>query len=78
MVKNVELKMSTCKVADQVPIRAPGLRRLQIAVKLKLRLTLTNAKKERISVTVMERMLRLRRNCLHIFIKLQYKFLQYD
>ena len=35
VVKNVELKMSTCKVADQVPIRAPGLRKLQIAVKLK-------------------------------------------
>ena len=51
VVTNEELEMSTCEVADDVPVRAPGLRGLQIAVKLKLRLT--NAK-----IRVMKRTLR--------------------
>ena len=46
---NEELEMSTCEVADvdDVPVRTPGLRGLQIAVMLKLRLT-NDSKKKRI------------------------------
>ena len=40
VVTNEELEMSTCEVVDvdDVPVRTPGLRGLQIAVMLKLRL----------------------------------------
>ena len=44
-----ELEMSTCEVVDHVPVQAPGLRGLQIAVMLKLRLT-NDSKKKRISI----------------------------
>ena len=49
VVTNEKLEMSTCEVADvdDVPVRTPGLRGLQIAVMLKLRLT-NDSKKKRI------------------------------
>ena len=47
VVTNEELEMSTCEVVDHVPVQAPGLRGLQIAVMLKLRLT-NDSKKKRI------------------------------
>ena len=49
VVTNEELEMSTCEVVDHVPVQAPGLRGLQIAVMLKLRLT-NDSKKKRISI----------------------------
>jgi len=51
VVTNEELEMSTCEVfdVDDVPVRTPGLRGLQIAVMLKLRLT-NDSKKKRISI----------------------------
>jgi len=49
VVTNEELEMSTCEVVDHIPVQAPGLRGLQIAVMLKLRLT-NDPKKKRISI----------------------------
>ena len=51
VVTNEELEMSTCEVVDvdDVPVRTPGLRGLQIAVMLQLRLT-NDSKKKRISI----------------------------